>query len=240
MTWIFTREAADSADSCASLQARGLTVQSVPCVEFADLPWPVWNSEEGSVPVTFLTSRRSARRFVEHAANERTLVAAMSPATAEFLETSSVHVDFTARGGVVPLASVVSFAWHTQGQPKWAIRYPTSTLGIDSDEQHEALEILSQLGPVQREAVYETRPPAGLAEVLRGMTQTAWNVTFSSPSAVTSFLHSLSPDALPPGHIVCLGRSTQRAWNQHKPQQWRDAVFTSNVVDTIVALEDLV
>jgi uroporphyrinogen-III synthase len=242
VTWIFTREAADSADACATLAARGLAVRSVPCVEFGDLPWPTWRGE-GRRPVMFLTSKRSARRFAECAwpssATEPGLVAALGPVTTDFLAQRRVRVDLTAHGGVVPLAAQVRTTWESFGRPAWAIRYPTSTLGLDAPEQHEALELLSQVGPVQREAVYETRAPAGLAQALRAMTHSAWSVTFSSPSAVTAFLRNLSPDALPPGHVVCLGGSTQRAWNQHKPLQWREAVITSNVVDTIVALEEL-
>jgi uroporphyrinogen-III synthase len=234
--WILTREAADSADDCALLTARGVEVRAIPCVAFEDLPWPAWE-RDGRTPVMFLTSRRSARRYAEQV-DPACLVAALSPATAEYLAQRAVKVDFTARGGVVPLAALLSFAWNSQGQPAWSIRYPTSSVGMDSAEQTEAMELLSKLGPVYRRPVYQTRAPEGLGPALREATGSSWSVTFASPSAVSTFLAALPGGPVAPEHIVCFGRSTQRAWNLHRPVHWREAVFTSNVVDTVVSLEE--
>jgi uroporphyrinogen-III synthase len=234
--WILTREAADSADDCALLTAHGVEVRAIPCVAFVDLPWPEWE-RDGRTPVMFLTSRRSARRYVEQV-DPACLVAALSPATSEYLASASVKVDFTARGGVVPLAALLSFSWSTQGEPAWSIRYPTSSVGMGSAEQTEAMELLRKLGPVYRAPVYETRAPVGLQAELREATGASWSVTFASPSAVTTFLAALPEAPVAPEHIVCFGRSTQRAWNLHRPEHWREAVFTSNVVDTVVSLEE--
>ena len=234
--WIMTREEEDSAKESAELRRRNIPVQLVPCIECVDRPWPRWQNAAGT-PLTFLTSKRAARRYL--AQGERLgLVAAVAPSTSEHLEANGVSADIVARGGSVPLAEAVLATWEARGKPAWHVRYPTSDVALETKEQTLALAILGRLGPVQREVVYATQAPEGLRGALAEPLSAPWSVSFYSPSAVLAFLAEAPPSAREPTHVVCFGRSTQTTWNQKRREGWPSALLSSSVVETIVALEE--
>jgi uroporphyrinogen-III synthase len=234
--WILTREKDDAANDCAELLRLGVQVESVPCVELVSQPWPRWRKESGT-RITFLTSRRAARCYLEQP--ERIgLVAAVAPATSASLEASRIAVEMSARGGAVALAEAVLARWEERGRPPWHIVYPTSDVALEAKEQTLALSILSRVGPVQREAVYANRVPAGLAAALETSLAGRWSACFHSPSAVRALLAEAPPGATVPAHVVCFGRSTLDAWNQGRRASWPPAVLSSSIVETITRLEE--
>jgi hypothetical protein len=98
--------------------------------------------------------------------------------------------------------------------------------------------VLGHVGPVQRVAVYRTRVPPGLAATLHHLVRAPWSATFSSPSAVGAFMASAPADAVPPVHVLCLGRSTHLAWEARRRPGWSEALVTSSLLDTVVSLEE--
>jgi uroporphyrinogen-III synthase len=236
VSWLITREAEDARADCAALAERGVEAWPVPCVEFQALPWPRWTPGPGT-PLTVLSSKQAAQRYLEQP-DRQGLKAGMAPVTADLLARHGVSCTVVARGGAVALAEAVRAAWTLGGQPSWHVRWPTSDLGALTAEQGEALEVLKRVGPVQRAAVYRTRAPVGLADELHGLLKGPWSATFSSPSAVQAFVEAAPRDARAPLHVICLGRSTLRAWEAGRRPGWVEALLTSSLLDTVVSLEE--
>lgn len=236
MNWLITREALEAEADCALLARRGVTARPAPCIEFAPLPWPRWRAEAG-VPLTVLSSKHAAVCYLAQP-DRAGLVAAMAPTTANLLASQGVSCAVVAQGGAVALAQAVRAAWTLGGQPRWHVRWPTSDAGPATLEQGEALQLLAQVGPVQREPAYRTTVPAGLEASLAPLVRQPWCATFSSPSAVEAFLSHLPADARAPARVLCLGRSTLRAWEAHRRPGWPEAWLTTSLLDTVVSLEE--
>jgi uroporphyrinogen-III synthase len=236
VTWLITREADDARADCGALAERGVEAQPLPCVEFEGLEWPRWVQRPGT-PLTVLSSKQAAQRYLAQP-DRAGLVAAMAPVTAGLLATHGTSCTVVATGGAVALAQAVWATWTLLGQPAWHLRWPTSDVGLGTREQGEALALLSRVGPVERAAVYRTRPPEGLAEALHRSLRRPWSATFSSPSAVEAFVAGAPEDAVAPGNVICLGRSTARAWEAQRRPGWCDALLTTSLLDTVVSLEE--
>jgi uroporphyrinogen-III synthase len=217
-TWLITREAEDARDERDTLEARGLQVVCVPCVETSSLPWP-W-PDAGDEVVTFFTSRRAVTSWLEAGRPSLGAVAAVAPATAEALEAAGVKPEVREAGGVVALAQAVLSWWRARGCPRTRVHYPTSNAGLHAPEQSEALRLLSKLVEVDRQLAYEVRAPEGLQQQLEAAARGAWAVTFSSPSAVHHFFSAGARIAHPPVEVQCRGGSTRRAWNKARPEGW--------------------
>jgi hypothetical protein len=99
------------------------------------------------------------------------------------------------------------------------IFYPTSDAGVDQPEQAAAMRVLESVGPVQRQVVYEVRPPAGLAERLRALGPRGF--VFYSPSAVAH----VAATGIVPQAVVCVGVSTGRAAKEQP--SWPQPVVAS-------------
>jgi len=236
VTWLITREAVEAEADCALLAQRGVPARPAPCVAFEPLPWPAWTPGPG-VPLTVLSSKHAAVCYLQQP-DRSGLVAAMAPTTANLLASQGVSSAVVAQGGAVALAQAVLAAWTLGGQPRWHLRWPTSDVGAGTLEQGEALALLRRVGPVQREAAYRTTVPSGLAGTLRPLLRADWSATFSSPSAVEAFLANLPTDVRAPTRVLCLGRSTLRAWEAHRHAGWTEAWLTTSLLDTVVSLEE--
>lgn len=230
-----TREADDTASDAAALSRAGVPWASVPCIECVLKPWPAWPVRPGT-PVLFFSSRRAARAYPPEAAGDGSLVTAVAPSTSAWLTEHGHAVELTAVGGAVALAKVVVAAWEARGRPAWHVRYPTSDAGQLSAEQAQAVALLERVGPVDRAVVYETGGPAGLEERLAPWLQSAYRLSFSSPSAVKAFLAACPRGAQTPAAVVCYGASTVRAWDVGRPEGWPPAEpAETSVVDSILS-----
>lgn len=234
--WVLTREIAAADREARQLAERGVDVLVVPCITFEEHPWPTWKEQPGST-VVLITSKRAAQAWLE-SGDRADVVAAMAPSTSEFLLQHGARVDVTARGGVIALAESIGQTWRKLGRPAWHFRYPTSDAGLERNEQTDAISVLATMGPVERHVVYQTRAVAGLAPRLEAtMPHDEWGICFASPSAVDAFLDAC-PKRAGPSHVVCFGRSTAEQWDERHPPEWRDALLTASVVDTVVSLEE--
>lgn len=223
-TWLITREADDARSEREAWSARGVEALCVPCLETRLLPWP-WSSPlpERS-PLWFFTSRRSVESWCAAGRPALQDVAALSPATAEALKRAGVTPALTAEGGAASLAEQVLSWWTSRGSPPTQVCYPTSSAGLHSAEQAEAVRLLSKLGEVDRRLVYDVSAPAGLRDSLEQAARGDWALSFASPSAVQHFFAAGAAFTRPPLLVACLGASTGRAWNRARPQGWPDAV----------------
>ncbi len=230
--WIVTREPEDAAPLVDALRARGLEAVCVPCIERAPLGWPA-RLAPGDDALWFLTSPYAARlvlaRVVVTAAYAppRARFAAVAPRTADVVVEAGARVDVTAEGGAVALAHAVVDAGF-----RGRVLYPTSDAGLAQPEQQEAVALLAARGEVVREAVYATRPPAGLADALAARAGPLKAVVFS-PSAARALAGAV---AARPGAaaVVCVGESTARALPFPSTLVPRGA----DVADFIRSLED--
>lgn len=228
-TWLLTREADDARVDREVLDARGVPVVEVPCVETAWRAWP-WSSP--ALDVTFFTSRRAVEAWVRAGRPPLHEVVAVSPSTSGALRALDVVPVLEVEGGVVALAEHLAARWDVLGRPPTQVRYPTSSAGPGSAEQERALQVLAQLGEVDRRVVYDVRAPPGLEAALEAATQFSWSATFASPSAVSHFFAALDAPR-PPHHVVCLGQSTARAWNELRPPAWPVAIPSRDLKSTL-------
>lgn len=233
--WLVTRAAEDAEAELGALREAGLRALGVPCVAFESLPWPRWRATAGE-PLYVLTSRRAARAWLA-AGEGGALLAATAPQTAALLDDAAAPVLVRALGGALGLAVALRDAWRAAGEPRWALRYPTSDAGEASPEQARALDVLAAVGPVERRVVYRTKAPRGLGRALGAALREPWSVTFHSPSAVAAFLAHRPAAAPPPAHVVCVGASTARAWQARRARGWPTAVESSHAVHTVLSLE---
>ncbi|MBK7861128.1 MAG: uroporphyrinogen-III synthase [Archangiaceae bacterium] len=199
MTWVLTRPLED-----AKPLADALGLDVVPCIERIDLPWPAWE------PLLFITSPAAARRLASEWPSRplkfaTAYVAALSPATAQVLAKAGIHPHLTAPGGSVALAQAVRAAVSYSG-----ILYPTSDVGLEQGEHHDAVRILEAVGPVRQQAVYLTRAPQHLEAALGP--HAGGDFVFFSPSAVQNFVAAGGRA----GRALCVGASTARAWREAK------------------------
>lgn len=195
-TWVITRAQPDADADASALRAAGFEAVAVPCIERVALPWPAW-PPTGRPRVVFVTSPFAGRQLVQAWPLDAT-VAALAPITSAKLREAGVPVAIEAEGGVVALAR----ALEARGGPV-DVLYPTSDVGLQQEEQAEALKILSTFAQVTRAAVYATRRPDGL-QLPKGA-----RYVFMSPSAVENALAGgdLSAEA-----VACIGQSTVRAF----------------------------
>lgn len=222
-TWLLTREADDAQSERDVLDARGLSVIEVPCVETRFRPWP-WLDARG---VTLFTSRRAVQAWERSGKPKLGAVASLAPSTRGALEALGVEVAVSSDGGTVALAEMIV----KRGAFDLA-RYPTSNAGRESPEQAAAMNLLGRLGDVDRQVVYEVSPPADLASTIASSTGSPWSAIFASPSAVRHFLLAHVP-ALAPTTIVCVGTSTAREWDERKPTHWPVAMSTRDLRRTL-------
>ncbi len=227
-TWLLTREADDARSDREPLDARGLPVIEVPCVETSWRAWP-WAEAAG---VTLFTSRRTVRAWDQAGRPPLGDVVTLSPASERALLEVGLVPSLAVEGGVVALAEHLVARWEVLGRPPTLVRYPTSNAGLQTPEQRDAMKLLSLLGEVDRRVVYELRAPERLALALAAATTFGWSITFSSPSAVSHFFAALR-EARPPYQVVCLGRSTARAWNELRRAGWPEAITTSDLRSTL-------
>ncbi|MFZ5443418.1 MAG: uroporphyrinogen-III synthase [Myxococcota bacterium] len=227
-TWLITREAEDARAERELLEARGATVREVPCVETAWHAWP-WPEAVG---LTLFTSRRAVSAWERSGCAPLGEVAAVAPSTSGALEALGVEPVVTATGGAVALAEAVVARWRSLGAPPTPVRYPTSSAGLRAPEQGRVVELLSQLGPVDRRVVYDVQAPAALRPALEEATRADWAATFSSPSAVEHFF-AAQPLASAPRQVLCVGASTARAWNARRPPSWPDAIVAADLRSTL-------
>lgn len=217
-TWLITREADDARSERDAWTARGVKAVSVPCVETRFLPWP-WGDAPDAL--WFFTSRRSVEAWRGAGRPALPHVASLSPSTSAALEREGVTPSLTAEGGAVALAETVLAAG---GKLPRTVRYPTSSAGLDSAEQAEAMRLLSSRGEVNRRLVYEVSAPSNLRQSLEQAARGEWAISFASPSAVHHFFAAGAAFTSAPVLVACLGTSTERAWNRARPPGWPDAV----------------
>jgi uroporphyrinogen-III synthase len=208
--WAITRAADDAAAQCETLRAAGVPAFPLPCVELTLRPVPEWKPT--GTPVVLLTSKTALLAVRPALTGFPGLLAALSPQTSEAASASGLTVHVEAEGGAVSLArAVVAHLQHAHVSTP-AFWYPTSDVGLQSDEQTEAVALLEALGPVTRPAVYETRAPS----TLRTATPPErFHAFFASPSAVEHFLSARLPA---PQRVACWGHSTYVAARPHFPQ----------------------
>jgi len=228
-TWLVTREADDARADRAALEACGAAVREVPCVETRWLPWPWASATSGLV---FFTSRRAVEAWARGGRAPLGDVVSVSPTTSAALRELGVAPSLAVEGGVVALAQQVVARWDERGRPPTEVRYPTSNAGLRAVEQQKALELLAPLGPIDRRVAYEVTAPEGLDRALADATCAPWSVTFASPSAVSHFLAAHTPPRAP-RQVVCLGRSTARAWNTARPAGWPEAIVSTDLRSTL-------
>lgn len=213
--WILTREAGDAGEERPVLLAHQQLISDVPCLQTAFEAWPWLDGDE----LTLFTSQRSVEAWARSGAPAPRRCAAMAPTTASKCLSLGLNVELHVEGGVVALARALVARTEWSGR----LRYPTSPAGLASDEQAEALAVLSQRFEVQRRVVYVTQAPHGLSAQLAPLLHAEWSVVLASPSAVQHFLSAV-PTRQAPHHVVCQGSSTLRAWNSLRPEGWPSAV----------------
>jgi uroporphyrinogen-III synthase len=230
-TWLITRETEGPPSWPNSVL--------VPCLETKLLAWP-WNSlplpaergegrGEGLTSLTLFTSRRAVASWAAAGCPTLGTIAALSPATTSALQHEGVTAAIASDSGAVGLAKAIERWWLEQGRPALHLRYPTSDAGITSDEQQEALRILTALGTVDRRVVYLVAPPAQLRQSLERAARGDWSISFASPSAIQHFFAAQPVIERAPTLVACRGASTERAWNELRPESWPPAVNESDV-----------
>lgn len=221
-TWLLTRET----EEVPSWEARVPNAIFVPCLETRLLPWP-WRTTVDEL--TIFTSRRAVAAWSAAGRPVLAAVAALLPVTSKALEREGLTPNVTAEGGAVGLARALERWWHEQGEPKLQLRYPTSDAGVSSREQHEALQLLTALGSVDRRVVYLVTPPAQLRQSIERAARGDWSISFASPSAIQHFFAAHPVIETAPSLVACRGASTERAWNELRPESWPPAVNASDV-----------
>ena len=220
-TWLITREIEDE-------EARAPNEILVPCLETKLLSWP-WTP--GSSALTLFTSRRAVAAWSAAGRPALGVVSALFPVTSKALENERLTPHITSEGGAVGLARAIERWWHEQGKPTLHIRYPTSDAGVSSDEQKEALGILTSLGSVDRRVVYLVTAPPQLRQSLERAAKGDWSISFASPSAIQHFFAARPIIETAPSLVACRGASTERAWNELRPESWPPAVSESAVTN---------
>jgi uroporphyrinogen-III synthase len=206
----------------------------VPCLETKLLPWP-WSSS--SDELTLFTSRRAVAAWSAAGRPALATVAALAPVTSKALEREGTTPTITSESGAVGLARAIERWWNEQGRPPLQLRYPTSDAGLRSQEQHEALQLLTSLGSVDRRVVYLVTAPAQLRQSLERAARGDWSISFASPSAIEHFFAARPLIETPPSLVACRGASTERAWNERRPESWPTAVNASDVFPAAPARE---
>lgn len=221
-TWVITRETPEPEEGEPRLPNAIL----VPCLETKLLPWP-WASSHDEV--TLFTSRRAVAAWTSAGRPALGTTAALFPATSRALEREGLAPAITSESGAVGLARALERWWIAQGKPRLHVRYPTSDAGLHSDEQEEALRVLTGLGSVDRRVVYLVTAPAQLRQSLERAAKGDWSISFASPSAIQHFFAAHPVIETAPSLVACRGASTERAWNELRPESWPSAVSASDV-----------
>ena len=227
-TWLITREFPDARVECARLEAVGIHGQPLPCIETRPLPWP-W-PDAPATTWTMFTSANAVESWVSGPQPSLGTIAATRSAATR-LRKAGVEVELEINGGTVALANALlrHARWSDSAPQPRVVRYPTSKLGMMSQDQNETVRLLRP-ARVDRKAAYDVFEP----ETLRAAPlPDDYALVFFSPSAVSHFLAAKSGESAP-RHVVCFGFSTFREWNMKRPAPWPVAHLTSDVSATLL------
>jgi uroporphyrinogen-III synthase len=228
--WLITRASEESAPLVERLGRLGVPAAALPCIERREIEWTA-DLDAGSHRMTIfmVTSPFGARCLVAHwpQLRGRGRVAALAPSTAQVLERARIATDISARGGALALARAVA------GQVASArplILWLTSAAGAGEPEQEEAAAVLANAGELHRIIAYETRAPQDLPRQLMRWQGRRASAVFFSPSACRNFLaaRAAAGDGPVLEHIVCIGRSTLRAWSELGAHDLPPPVYQAN------------
>lgn len=221
--WIITRAVEDSGPLVAQLNARGVPAMAVPCIEREQLRWPQWElgPDDDAERLLFLTSLAAAHGAVswcQQPSARRAYVAAM-PQAAAHLKEHGVPVDVVSEGGAVALAGAVKAWWRGGGSLR--VLYPSSDVGEQQPEQHEAVALMGHFAQVDRACVYLTKMPPELPTRLASLPPEPARWLFASPSAVVNLWATPSAASVAPAvDVLCLGASTLRTWHSRRHHTW--------------------
>lgn len=228
LTWAITRAVDESRMLVDQLIGEGVRAVSLPCIERTVRALAPWKPEGHRV--VLLTSVTAVEAVKPLLAIAMPLdVAVLSPTTREaFLvktETRAVenasHPTITVESeeGVVALSHRILESLHARGITHAHFWYPTSSAGLEAQEQNEAIALLSRRGPVDRVIAYDVATPGSLIAQLREVPPQL-GVVFSSPSAVRHFLGATRQLEQAPRVklAACWGESTCRAASPYFPQ----------------------
>ncbi len=235
--WVVTRPLAEAKALVRALGAQGVLAKALPCIERQKVSFPEWPGTPRGVPFVFVTSPYAAE-CVPWRRLRGVRVAALRPKSVQVLERKGVACEVTAQGGAVALAKALSA--HAKKAKRGAIDvlYPTSDLGGGEAEQQKARAVLAKLGRVTAPVVYRTVAPARLPERVRALASRPMGLVFTSPSAVRNFQAARARARVRPQvrGVVCLGRSTARAWNDGRLLEWPTARCVASAEAVIEAV----
>ncbi len=223
-TWLITKAQPHADGLVIQLRREGLAALALPCIEHQWRDWPdLATTATNPATLLFVTSRAVAARID---VPDKTLVAALEPVTAATLAARGIQARIRARGGVQALAeAVVNSRLIADGGN---VFYPTSEAALHQPEHLAAVARLQSRLRVTSHAVYHTVSPARLAAGLAALRDTRAAerppaaFAFWSPSAIDNFA-AAGGFELPPTVTVLVGGSTERAWHERAPTEWRRA-----------------
>lgn len=235
--WVVTRPLAEAKALVRALKAEGAKAKALPCIEREKLSFPKWPSADRGLPFLFVTSPFAAE-CVPWRKMRGVLVAALMPKSVEVVEAKGGVCAVTAKGGAVALAEAVAEHARIERSSRLDVLYPTSDLGGSEPEQQKARKVLATVGQVTAPVVYRTVAPPRLAEQVRKLGERPVGLVFSSPSAVRNFQAARSRARVRPlvRGVVCLGKSTARAWNDGRLKEWPAARCVASTDEVIKAV----
>lgn len=232
-----TRAPEDAAPLVLTLRSHGLSARPLPCLVRAPLPWPeaLCPAEHGRT-VVVCTSAFAAQCVVKQARHDgwgqNVALAALSPTTSTTLSQLGHVPQIVCRGGSEALAAAI--ADDAVSAPLARILYPTSDVGLQTEEQARALaRLLPGCADVRRAAVYTTRPPPDLHDAVAALPSPI-GLVFFSPSAVDAFLDVAVDPLVQEARVLCVGASTQRAWDRRATTPTKLVHDSEDIVSTLV------
>ncbi|HZF16277.1 MAG TPA: uroporphyrinogen-III synthase [Steroidobacteraceae bacterium] len=228
--WLVTRAFDEATPLVERLERAGLAAAALPCIERRPIEWvPDLGAWAGRTTVFMVTSPFGARRLIDYwpKLKDHGLVAALSPTTAQVVESAGIPVSITGTGGASGLAEAVVTSRTTRGA---VVIWLTSAAGLVEPEQEQAAAVLRSTTELQRIVAYETRSPDALAGELQRWHGKRASAVFFSPSACRNFLGTRHAIATGPvlERIVCVGQSTLRSWSQLRPRGMPAAVYQAS------------
>jgi uroporphyrinogen-III synthase len=214
--WIITKSQPHADSLVIQLRRQGLKARALPCIDHQWNEWPdLTRGSADPKSLLFVTSRAVAARVDPPSA---AMVAAIAPNTSATLEARGIRVDIEAHGGVQELAAAVAKAERVPAGGH--VFYPTSAAALRQPEHLAAVATLGVRLHVHVHAVYRTEVPARLGEELAEL-ETPAAFVFWSPSAIENFAAAGGFTRSQSGPVVLVGGSTERAWRQTAPAEWR-------------------
>jgi uroporphyrinogen-III synthase len=222
--WVITKSQPHADSLVIQLRRQGLTATALPCIDHQWNDWPdLTRASADPQSLLFVTSRAVAARLEAPSA---ALVAAIAPATSATLEARGIRVDIEAHGGARELANAVAKSERvpTGGH----VFYPTSNAALRQPEHLAAVAELGVRLHVHVHAVYRTDVPPRLAEEIEslnaaGAAHAPPAFVFWSPSAIENFAAAGGFQRPQRGPVVLVGGSSERAWREQAPSEWRHA-----------------